>query len=346
MITNSVTATSDLADSKLSNNLASTMSTVEGGPPVASSAALPVFTEGTAGSAVVATFTDTSSSPANSYTADIDWNDGTAITQGAITLAGGTYSVNAAHTYASFGTGVYHPTIVIHHSDEADSNTVIDTAKVSPVPITASAVTFSGTEGRLFNGAIATFTTTRAGAAASDYMASIDWGDGHVDGSTITVVKDSTGRFHIMSSHRYAQESGAAGYKVKVTIHRVGPPGNNTLVTSTAHIADAILDTPVGLSLSKPVNTPLTNLVVGSFRDQDSLSTNPANYSGTIDWGDGVTSAAKFVFSSAKQDAGSIWQVQGTHKYTARKAYTVKITLHDNDSPTKNLIIMTTIKVA
>src|SRR6185437_11010904 len=150
------------------------------------------------------------------------------------------------------------------------------------------------------------------------------------------------GKFHIMSSHRYAREFTSAGYKVKVTIHRVGMIGNNVVVTSTAKIADAILDQPVGLKLTESVNTTLTNLALGSFRDPDSTNTKAANYTGTIDWGDGTAkSAAKFVFTDSKQDVGSNWQVQGTHKYTSKKTFTVKITLHDNDSPGVSLVITT-----
>jgi len=295
------------------------------------------------GNVVVATFTDPGvDGPPSTYTAEIDWKDGSAHTNGAITVAGGTFTVKASHTYASFGTGVYHPTIVVHHGANPDSNIVTDTANVSPIGISATGVTFTGTEGRLFNGKVASFTTTRAGAAASDYSISIDWGDGKTSGGT--VIKDTTGHFHVMANHRYAQQSTSAGYPVKVTIHRVGMVGNNVVPVSKALIVDAILDKPVGLSLSKPANSTFTNLTLGSFRDQDSTNTNHAIYTGTIDWGDGTAkTAAKFVFTGSTLDAGSNWQVQGTHKYTSKKKFTVKITLHDNDAPASSIVITTTI---
>jgi len=67
---------------------------------------------------------------------------------------------------------------------------------------------------------------------------------------------------------------------------------------------------------------------------------------GVSDWGDGTAkTAARFVLTGSKQDAGSNWQVQGTHKYTSKKTFTVKITLHDNDSPGVSLLITTSMKI-
>src|SRR5205085_2874696 len=108
---------------------------------------------------------------------------------------------------------------------------------------------------------------------------------------------------------------------------------------------DAPLDQGSGKSLQVNANTSFTNLTLGTFRDQDSLNTLPSDYKGTISWGDGKTSAVKFVFNGSTFNVGSFWKVQGSHKYSSKKTYTVKITLFDTASPGAKLTITSTIKV-
>jgi hypothetical protein len=53
----------------------------------------------------VASFTDTGGAePVGNYTASIDWGDGTAVSQGVITVDGGQFAVTGTHTYAALGT--------------------------------------------------------------------------------------------------------------------------------------------------------------------------------------------------------------------------------------------------
>ncbi len=93
------------------------------------------------------------------------------------------------------------------------------------------------------------------------------------------------------------------------------------------------------------MNTPFTNLILGSFRDQDSLNTIAVDYTGMITWGDGKTSAASFMLTGSTFNVGSFWKVRGSHTYSKSGLYTVKISLHDNGNPLANLTITTTIHV-
>ncbi len=210
-----------------------------------------------------------------------------------------------------------------------------------PVSVSASGTTITGTEGRGFTKTVASFTSTDPNDVATNYSVSINWGDSTTGGGT--VVSDGNGHFHVSAFHRYAEEK-PSGYAVKVTIHRT--TGGNTIANSTAKIADAPLDQAVGLTVSKSVNVAFSNVTLGSFRDQDSLNTAASDYVGTIDWGDGTAkTAAKFVFNGSTLDVGSFWKVQGSHKYTTKKTFTVKITVHDNASPSVNLVITAMVKV-
>ncbi|HET6248072.1 MAG TPA: LEPR-XLL domain-containing protein [Tepidisphaeraceae bacterium] len=291
------------------------------------------------GTITVANFTDPGGAePTTDYSATIDWGDGTSPTAGTIVLSNGKLSVTGAHTFNSAGT--FHPTIVIHHDAAPDSNIVTDTVNVPAYSLTTTGVNISGIEGRSVTAKAASFVSGNAASSIGNFTASINWGDGTA--STGTIVKDSAGHFHVNGTHVYHEESTGSGYKVTTTIREYG--GNTVVATSLANIADAPLDTPAGLTLSKSANVAFTNLVLGSFRDQDATNTTPTDYTGTITWGDGTTSAASFVFKSATANIGSFWSVTGSHKYTTKKTFAVKIVLHDNASPTKTITINTTIK--
>ena len=70
----------------------------------ASPATVSPQTTGVAFTTPVATFTDSNTSAtAGSFSANINWGDGTASTPGTVTGSGGNYAVNGTHTYAAHG---------------------------------------------------------------------------------------------------------------------------------------------------------------------------------------------------------------------------------------------------
>lgn len=78
-------------------------------------------------SGVVATFSDMKNGPgepANDYTASIDWGDGTAPTQGAITgPTGGPFTVSGTHAYSSLGYKEIHVSIADDGGSYAEATT-------------------------------------------------------------------------------------------------------------------------------------------------------------------------------------------------------------------------------
>ncbi|HZP68219.1 MAG TPA: hypothetical protein VFB32_18090, partial [Rudaea sp.] len=98
--------------------------------------------------------------------------------------------------------------------------------------LSATAMTFNATTGSPFTGTVATFTDTATAAVASNFTATIDWGDGTT--STGTVVGGS-GSFQVSGTHTYA----APGqYAVNVTIS--DPGGTATAAAaSTANVVPA-----------------------------------------------------------------------------------------------------------
>jgi hypothetical protein len=68
----------------------------------------------------------------------------------------------------------------------------------SEQPITATGQAVTATEGQSFSGTVATFTDPDTNATASEYSATIDWGDGNTSTGTIS---GSGGSFSVSGSH-------------------------------------------------------------------------------------------------------------------------------------------------
>ena len=106
-----------------------------------------------------------------------------------------------------------------------------------------------------------------------------------------------------------------------------------TTANSIGKIADSTRTRLLGMTFTVAANNFYSNLTLGTFRDQDATNTDGRVYSGTIQWGDGSTSAARFTFNGATPDAGKFWLVKGDHLYAKKKTYTVTIALDDTASP-------------
>jgi hypothetical protein len=310
---------------------------------VASAVTSPVLTLPTGantGTIKLATFTDPGGAePLADYSASIDWGDGHT-SAGSIAFLSGVFTVSGSHTYTSAST--YSPQITISH-EASTPQVVTDTNRVvvvTPSEIHAAGTTLTGNEGRLATGSVATFTVSNTSLPASAFSALISWGDGSAT-NTGTIVKDSGGHFHVLASHAYPEE---VSYAIKVSIKEVG--GDSAVANSTAKISPSPLDQATGVKISEPLGEAnLVNVVLGNFRDQSSLERDPATFTGTINWGDGHTSTATFVYKSATFNVGSYWKIEGSHKYTAKKNYTVTITFKDLGGPNTNSVITSTISI-
>ena len=154
--------------------------------------------EGVTATPTLATFTDANPNDlAGSYTALIDWGDGTSGT-GTVTGGNGEFSVSGTHVYAT--TGVYSVAVKISDVD-GTTGSAVSTIQV----------------GDLFAGLTSKLTVAVHGqhpvAPASSYRATIDWGDGSTP--TSGTVSGSNGAFTVQGSHDYAVDSGkTAGRRV------------------------------------------------------------------------------------------------------------------------------------
>ena len=171
-------------------------------------------TEGTStGSVLLATFTDDDPNVnANIFSASVDWGDGSgADTNTNITENDGVFSVFGTHTYDHAGDHTITTTI----SDPGGSSSIASsTATVDNAVVSATPGSIRATEGQSASGVLASFTDANAAADASDFTASIDWGDGNISSGDV-VWNNGTNQFDVSGSNTYDH---AGHHTVTVTI--------------------------------------------------------------------------------------------------------------------------------
>jgi large repetitive protein len=226
------------------------------------------------GGSVTAIFQDGNPTPPMSdFTAIVDWADGnTSLASIIATGVPNIFKVASAHVYTSVGVHFAYTTI----KDAGGSSLVVDpevdiaddalSAVSGPVDLTA-------VENQPFTGEVATFTYDNPIANASEVEAKIDWGDGT---SSVGVInQDSSGVYHVVGTHTFADES--SSQPLTVTIQDFGslvPISGLThdpiTISGTMTVAAAEI-TVIGATDYLPEGIT-GNQVVGTFTDANPLA--------------------------------------------------------------------------
>jgi hypothetical protein len=182
----------------------------------------------------------------------------------------------------------------------------IVTAPVPPPPALVAVGILIGRERNKLDPVVASFTDADPYSVANDFAATIDWSDGTSTEGAINLVggTGTENHFQVTGDHIYAEEG---SYPVDVTVTTRG--SNPQTLSTTAQIADATL-TAEHATFNAPENVSMTQ-VVATFTDDNSAAA-LSEFSATIDWGDGSTSAGVITQSSGP---GTPFLVSGTHEY-------------------------------
>jgi hypothetical protein len=130
------------------------------------------------------------------------------------------------------------------------------------------------------------------------------------------------GSFDISGSHTYADES---RYTITVTITDVDNTSNAATVTDSASVADAALSAS-GLPV---VVSPATYAgPVATFTDANTTST-AADFTATIDWGDGSSTS-----NGTVSGGGGSYAVSGSHTYGSSGPFTIEVHIVDDGGST------------
>ena len=112
--------------------------------------------------------------------------------------------------------------------------------------------------------------------------------------------------------------------------------GSTTSSTSSATVADAPL-TATSVSLTGTEGTAISGATVATFTDANPNAT-VSDFTATIDWGDGTTSAGTIVAQS-----GGGFAVDGAHTYADEGEYTVGVSINDAGGSTASATSKATI---
>jgi phospholipase C len=247
----------------------------------------------------------------DSYT--IQWGDGTSST-----VAGSASSTT--HTYAE--EGAY--TITATAKDEGKTYMAKNSLAVTvqDAALVGKSQSLNPVENAAFTGVVASFTDAGSDGTASDYSASITWGDGQ--SSTGTVKSDGKGGFNVVGTNTYAEEGNDT---LTVVIADAG--GSTVTVTSSALVADAAL-VASSATVTPTVGQAFTG-VIAAFRDPGSDGT-VNDYSATITWGDGQSATGNI-----QADGKGGFNVVGSNTYAATGNYTVTVAIADAGGSTASV---------
>lgn len=187
--------------------------------------------------------------------------------------------------------------------------------------VTATGTTISPTEGALFSGTVATVTDLDTKATASEYTASIDWGD--ASSSVGTISGPTGGPFTVNGSQTYKEEG---TYTVKVHITDTDRTVEVATAVFGANVADAALTASPACSTTslQSYNGP-----TATFTDAASPFGTLSDFSATINWGDGNITAGTVTGAD-----GGPYAVSGSHTYGTTGNFTITTTINDVGSST------------
>jgi streptogramin lyase len=249
-----------------------------------------------------------------SFTANIDWGDGTNTPSATISAVGaGVFTVSASKKYSTVGP--YSAQLTILDTGGATAATVvpINVANdatgyvLSPAPVEGQA--FSGTK-------VATFIDPLTTGQVAQYTATIDWGD-KSDTSAGTIIYLGGNSFEVTGGHTYTDE----GPKT-VTVTVTGSDSRTFVALSQAAVADAPLNAS-GTPFGATAGIPFTGLVA-TFSDENPNATT-ADFRATISWGDGHVSNGSI---DAPAGAG-YFTVTGSNTYAIAGPAFVSVTITD-----------------
>jgi uncharacterized repeat protein (TIGR01451 family) len=276
--------------------------------------------EGQAFTAVVAHYTDADPhGDLADYSAIIDWGDGSS-SAGAFTAD----SIIGTHRYVE--EGAYSVTVFMSDAGGANASGGAG-ANVDDAALRVQGTSIHATEGATFAGIVAAFSDDDPFGQLFDYTATIDWGDGTSSAGFI----NGAGTFVVYGVHTYLEEG---DYHVTVTVDDLG--GASATAITHAIVEDAPL-TSIGVSYA-PTALAAFNGNVATFSDADPNGV-ASDYTVTIDWGDGATSAGSAVA------AGSAFAAQGAHTY-ASGVFTITVSIHDVGGASTNATSHITVDVA
>jgi N-acetylneuraminic acid mutarotase len=245
---------------------------------------------------------------ANSWSVDVNWGDGTHTMF--LTKSQGLLG-SAFHTYEE---GSYAASVKVTDNANLSDSATFQVSVSDPPVVVVPGKAFFAAEGTAFaNAVMATFTDPAGPEANVNYGATIDWGDGTP--TTAGTITQNGGVFTVNGSHNYGEEG---SYLAKVTVTHDAAPFIAVMVSATVYDLAVTASANAFVAVEGAI---LNNLAVATFTDPAGPEA-IANYSASIDWGDGTPPTAGAITVN-----GGVFTVSGSHTYGEEGSYLTKVTV-------------------
>jgi YD repeat-containing protein len=268
------------------------------------------FDNGVMDNVLVADFS--AANPPGSYTATIDWGDGSSPSAGTISQNDdGSYSVYGSHTYSDSNDDIIQTTL----SGVVGVPVRFRHFRFNGGPLSAYGTTPVFTEGQSDSRLLMyDFLDSDGNTNPNSYRGTIVWGDGK---RSSVGLSSASGGMQITAAHTYAEEGHGT-----IDVQVFDNDGHSLMIYDPLIIQDAPLSASgIAVSATAGVQTTAT---VADFTDADPNGA-LADYSAMIDWGDGTTASTGTIASDGNGD----FTVQGVHTYLHPGSDTVTVSIHD-----------------
>jgi uncharacterized repeat protein (TIGR01451 family) len=271
------------------------------------------------------------------FTATVNWSDGNSntTTDGSGTVSvvadpSGGFDVVGIHAYTQ---NTRNGTFKVSVADDGGASASSSTSFSVDYALTAGtlnqpAVTNEGDS--ISNALLFHFTDGDTHGQASDFTATVFWGDGtantSADGSgNVTVSANTGGGFDVFGSHMFDEVP--SGSTFGVLIQDVSGATTGASTTSFT-VADPSVKATGGLSLSAKENADPGAQTVATFTDPSGAES-LGDYSANINWGDGTPDGSGAItYDSTK----GTFTVKGDHVYSQAGSDTITVTISHDQS--------------
>ena len=319
-----------LTDNAGDSATATTSATIQNVAPTLTAAQNQTVAEGSTLTLDVATFTDPGfdnplAGTFESFTASIDWGDGT-VESASVTVQQGSFGTattgTIAGSHAFDDQGQYLVTVEITDDDQGvhTDSFLVTVNNAAPEITSLSVDPLTG----IGEGQTLTLTADFTDPSPVDtHTATVWWGDG----SSSTAQVDPATRT-VTAEHIYADNG-----TYPITLEVV----DNDSAATTASLSVTVdnVDPTLILPSDREIRTGVAETISVAFEDPgftNALAGTTETFTATIDWGDGQTTDPATVIVT-QGSAGTFTEgiIQATHTYDALGTYTVTVTLQDDD---------------
>jgi cyclophilin family peptidyl-prolyl cis-trans isomerase len=208
--------------------------------------------------------------------------------------------------------GSYTLTVIANDNGSPSQSTQKSVQILVAEPFTIATQPVNSQEGTSLANTIVTKFTPLKPKTASNYTATITWGDGRIDNGVVSALGDGT--YSVKGTGIY-QKYGTypIAITVKDNIDNVSISG-----TTTATVTDA----PISMTFLSPIRPNGSGLINGTVAEitDNNLAGLASDISAVINWGDGTTSPGTITKSNGK------FLVSGSKSYSSFGTFTISVT--------------------